>query len=415
MTDPPRVKVYRPFERCRLGLVTSTGVLSVPELLQVVSLVFGVSAAATVQGTHATTSGQHTREILVKKITLAAMRLPLAAQRILAKDRGTECRSALAASPFTDSSILATLTRDRVPGVRRFAFLRTDDIEALTSELSRGKPGISTPYAARNPLAPKELLTKALTSQNEQTSLGAYVNPATPEDDRRKLTPERATEIVAVGGSNHDRVVRAHELAANNPWMLERAGDWNGDVRRALAGLPQATEEHLKAITLAGRAGSVAVRRHPLRRTEFNDRSVDAWSALELTTLGGPALDMLAMGRDDFDTEAARSIVNRRGDCEAEPHVIGRIINRFGPEALEYDTIPAMILWSGTRFNAARWVAPIMGFLVFNMPVEWSSLRPAVESLGPDANAWEMFLQLIDESWQGTADEASEAAFNLLR
>lgn len=372
-------------------------------------------SALTVPRAHATTGGPHPREILVKKLTLAAMRLPLAAQRILAKDRDKECRTALAASPHTDPSVLATLIRDRIPGIRRFAHLRTDDVEALSAELSREKTGISTPYAARNPLAPKELLVEALASPNEQTALGAYVNPATPEDERRKLTPERATEIVAVGGSNHDRVVRAHELTVNNPWMLERIGEWDGNVRRALAGLPQATEEHLKAIIAAGRSGSIAVRRHPIRRADLRERPVGTFSALELGTFGGAAFDMLALDHRDFGSATARSIINRRGECEAEPHIIGRIVNRFGPEVLEHDTIPAMILWSGTRFHAAGWVAPVMGFLTFNMPVEWSSLRPAVESLGSDVNAWETFLQLIDESWQGTAEEAAEAAFNLLR
>lgn len=351
----------------------------------------------------------------MKKLTLAAMRLPLAAQRILAKDRDKECRTALAASPYTDPSVLATLTRDRIPGVRRFAHLRTDDVEMLSSELSRGKAGISTPYAARNPLAPKELLVKALSSLNEQTALGAYVNPATPEDERRKLTPERAVEIVAVGGSNHDRVVRAHELAVNNPWMLERICEWDGNVRRALAGLPQATEEHLSAITAAGRSGSIAVRRHPIRRVDLRERPVGTFSALELSTFGGAAFDMLALDHQDFGPATARMIINRRDECEAEPHIIGRIVNRFGPEVLEHDTIPAVVLWSGTRFHAAGWVAPVMEFLMFNMPIEWAALRPAVESLGADVGAWELFLQLIDESWQGTAEEAAEAAFNLLR
>lgn len=351
----------------------------------------------------------------MKKITLAAMRLPMAAQRILAKDRDTECRTALAASPHTDPGVLATLARDRTPGVRRFAFLRIDDLEMLSAELSRKKAGICTPYAARNQASPKDLLVRALASPNEQTALGAYVNPATPEDERRKLTPERAIEIVAVGGSNHDRVVRAHELTANNPWMLERAGDWDGNIRRALAGLPQATEEHLNAIVAAGRSGSVAVRRHPLRREEIGERPVGACTTLELARFGGAAFDMLALTRRDFDPEIARVVINRRNECEAEPHVIGRIVNRFGPEVLEHDVIPAVVLWSGTRFHAASWVAPVLGFLTFNMPVEWSSLQPAVESLGSDVNAWEMFLQLINESWQGTAEEAAEAAFNLLR
>jgi len=351
----------------------------------------------------------------VNKLTLAAMRLPLAAQRILAKDPSAECRTALSASPYTDPSVLRTLTRDRIPGVRRFAYLRTDDVEALTAELTRPRAGIATPYAARNPLSPKELLVRALASPNEQTALGAYVNPATPEDERRKITPERATEIAAVGGSNHDRVVRAHELVTNNSWMLERAATWDGNVRRALAGLPQATAEHLDLITAAGRAGSMAVRRHPLRHAGLKNRPVDAWGTLELSMLGGPALDLLVMNRDDFDVAAARAIINRRNECEAEPHVIGRIVNRFGPEALEHDTVPAMVLWSGTRFDAASWVAPVMGFLTFNMPTEWASLRPAIASLDSDVNAWEMFLQLIDESWQGTAREAADAAFNLLR
>jgi len=348
----------------------------------------------------------------VKRFVLAAMRLPLTAQRILASNPDPVCRTALAASPHTDPAVLATLARDRVPGVRRFAHLRTDDVGLLREELGRTDAGLCTPYAARNPLAPADLLAAALGSDHAQTALGAWVNPSTPEDARRKLTPSRASEIALVGGSNHDRVVRAHELAANNAWMLEDAGAWDGNVRRALAGLPQATEAQLAAITAAGRSGSAAVRRHPVRCVP-TERPACSWSTAELAAHGAPATDMLAMARTDFDASAARTVVNRRGADTAEPHVIGRIVNRFGAEALEHATLPAIVLWSGTRFNAASWVAPIMGYLTFDMPNEWESFRPAIARLGDDRTAWETFIRLVDDSWQGTPEEAAEAALNL--
>lgn len=346
----------------------------------------------------------------MNKLVLAAMPLPLTAQRILAADRDPAVRTALAASPHTDSSVLATLARDKVPGVRRFAYLRIDDVDLLREELSRKDPGLCTPYAARNPLADPNLLTRSLASPSPQTALGAYTNPATPEDSRRGLTPVRALEISSVGGSNHDRVVRAHELTLNNRWMLEDAGTWDGNVRRALAGLPDATEEHLTAILAAGRSGAEAIRRHPIRLggVPAADRST-----VDLAGLGGAAADVAAMERADFDADIARTVIRRRHTALAEPHVIGRITNRFGADVLELESLPAIVLWSGTRFKAAAWVAPILGFLTFDMPTLWNRMRPALTLLGDDRPSWETFLRLVDDTWEGTPEEAAQAALNL--
>ncbi len=349
----------------------------------------------------------------MRKLIIAAMRLPLTGQRVLALDADPACRTALAASPHTGPEALADLVRDKVPGVRRFAFLRTEDTGLLREELDRPSSGLCTPYAARNPLAPVELLVKALNSPHPQTALGAYVNPSTPEAERRRLTPARATEMTHVGGSNHDRVVRAHELAVNNPWMLERPDSWDGNVRRALAGLPQATGEHLALIARAGRAGGAALRRHPAVHKDFRDRSPELWSTNELASIGGPATDFLAICRPDFDTDSARHIIKRMGRNEAEPHIIGRIVTRFGPEVLVTDMLPALVIWSGTRYKAASWVAPVMGFLTFDMPLHWAAMRTAFARLGDDRQVWETFLSLMNESWHGTPEEAAEAALSL--
>jgi hypothetical protein len=254
----------------------------------------------------------------VNKTTIAAMRLPLVAQNVLAS-AGPECRSVLAASPHTDTGLLAALCRDRIPGIRRFAYLRTDDVDLLRDELSRPSAGLCTPYAARNPSAPADLLAHATRNPQVQTALGAYLNPSTPEDARRRLTPERATEITDVGGSNHDRVVRAHELVVNNPWMLDTPDAWDGNVRRALAGLPQATAEHLEIIRKVGRSGGSAVRRHPVLRAEFGQRSPQEWGTHELARIGGAAVDLMVLRRDDFDATAAMLVLGLGEKPEPEP------------------------------------------------------------------------------------------------
>jgi hypothetical protein len=348
----------------------------------------------------------------VNKTTIAAMRLPLVAQRILVS-AGPECRSVLAASPHTDTELLATLCRDKTPGTRRFAYLRTDDVDLLREELSRQTAGLCTQYAARNLLAPADLLVNTLGNAQTQTALGAYLNPATPEDARRRLTPARATELTDVGGSNHDRVVRAHELTVNNPWMLETPDVWDGNVRRALAGLPQATAEHLESIKKAGRSGGSAVRQHPALRAEFSERTPHEWETHELARIGGAAVDLMVLQRPDFDAEVAEIILGFGAKPESEPHIIGRILNRFGAEALSAAILPSMLRCSGTRYNAASWVAPVMGFLTFDMTLQWPGLREAFIRLGDDRPAWETFLSLIGGSWHGSPLEAAEASFTL--
>jgi hypothetical protein len=348
----------------------------------------------------------------VNKTTIAAMRLPLVAQRILVSAE-PECRSVLAASPHTDTELLASLCRDKTPGIRRFAYLRTDDVELLREELSRQTAGLCTPYAARNPLAPADLLVHTLGSTQTQAALGAFLNPSTPEDARRRLTPARATELTDVGGSNHDRVVRAHELVVNNPWMLETPDAWDGNVRRALAGLPQATAEHLERIKKAGRSGGSAVRRHPALRAEFSERTPQELGTHELARIGGAAADLMVLHRPDFDSQAAEIILGFGEKPEPEPHIIGRILNRLGAEALSVEVLPSMLRCSGTRYNAASWVAPIMGFLTFDMTLQWPGLREAFTRLGDDRPVWETFLSLIGTSWHGTPLEAAEASFTL--
>jgi hypothetical protein len=77
------------------------------------------------------------------------------------------------------------------------------------------------------------------------------------------------------------------------------------------------------------------------------------------------------------------------------------------------ETLSGMLHCSGTRYKAASWVAPIMGFLTFDMSLQWSGLRDAFARLGDDRSAWETFVSLLGGSWYGTPLEAAEASFTL--
>lgn len=341
-------------------------------------------------------------------VTFAVTRIPHAGQLLLVRRGSRQVRAALAASTLTDGSVVDRLASDRTADVRKFAYARTSDVDRLASALT-GRPGVCAPFAARNPLVPPDVLARALNSSHRGVALNAWCNPSTPEEARRALTPERASELCEVGGSNHDHVVRAYELVVANPWMGADAARWCGSVRRALCGAPSTPRAALEEIRSAGRHGVTTLKRHPALHPGASTKPLLDWSLTELALWGSPATDLLAAEHALLDPPFAQSLLH----AAIEPHVLGRLINRFGPvELLGGADRPYAPDWSGTRFKAAMWVAPVLGFVHVNALASRSDAAQAAEILGEDVTAWETFLSLLD-NWHGSFVSAAATAITV--
>lgn len=345
--------------------------------------------------------------------TLAVTDLPCTGQLLLAQRGSREIRSALAASTMVHQAVVEQLLTDDDRHVRKFAFARTNNISRLGSAIST-RPSECAPYAARNPLAPPDLLIKALRSAHRGLALAAWCNPSTPEGARRTLTPERASELCRVGGSNHDYVVRSYELVANNRWMLEDATRWPGEIRRAFSGLPEASADILAALRKVGRQGVTAAKRHPALCSDLSTRPLSSWSLDELVLWGSPATDLYALEHPSLGLEHITGLLIG----VPEPHVIGRLVNRFGvANVLGVSQDPLLTQrtlaqsWSGTRIKAATWVAPVIGYTQPNITGHQDA-HQAAAMLGEDAQAWDTFLSLLPD-WHSTYVNAACSALAL--
>lgn len=331
--------------------------------------------------------------------SFAGLPLAPAGQEALCR-AGTYTRQAFAASPFTHIDLVDRLVRDRDVHVRKFACLRTSDT-VLVDDLIRAERAVASPYAARNIAASPDVLAAALNSSVRTVALAAWCNPATPEHERRKLTPDRAVEICHIGGSNHDRSVRAYELVINNPWMVASASVWDGQIRRAIAGSPLADAATLDALRKSGRAGMSTARKHPAY-----DRSLpplSRWSLASLLAWDCPATQLLAVEHPELTDENAVKLMT----VECEPHIIARAYRRFGAvvaaERGEY---------SGTRRKAAEWVSPGLVYASFWSRSTAEDARAAAGILGENALAWETFRSLTGD-WHGTLTQAAHTACTL--
>ena len=354
--------------------------------------------------------------------TLAVTDIPCTGQRMLAQRGSREIRAALAASPLTTNSVIEYLVTDTDPGVRKFAFARTQDTKLLESVLDT-RPGhtqtIAAPHAARNTLVEPDTLIKSLRATHRGLALAAWCNPSTPEEARRTLTPERASELCRVGGSNHDHVVRSYELVANNRWMLEDATRWPGEIRRAFSGLPEASADVFAALRKVGRQGVTTAKRHPALCSDLSTRPLSSWTLDELVRWGSPATDLYALEHPLLGLGDITGLLSG----VPEPHVIGRLINRFGA-ANVLGTLQDQVRsignrfpdhpiqsWSGTRIKAATWVAPVLGYVQPNAN-GYQDAHQAAAMLGEDAQAWDTFLSLLPD-WHDTYVNAASSAIAL--
>jgi hypothetical protein len=316
---------------------------------------------------------------------VALTSLPHAGQLQVARTTSAPVRRALAANPFTAGDIIDRLTADPDTTTARRAVARTHDPEII-ARYAKKSPGTPAPY--RNPNAPVALLTAALTSPVGAVRLAAMLNPSTPRDlVRQHLTLAEARDLTDVGSSLGERVVRAHELVIANPWMLDHAGAWTPNLRRALANLPQLAPEHAAEIRQAGWSGWESHKRHPIHLGHDLTRMTVA----ELLAAESCATDLELCRRPDLTLIAAHTVI-RRETRPAEPHIIARLATRFGAAAV---TLPHQL--AGTRIRSAAWSAPIVAEAATVDDHTLTDAQHAVTHLGDDERAWEAFWALIPD------------------
>lgn len=324
-------------------------------------------------------------------------------QEVLARAADRRVREALASAPGTHVPVLDRLVGDRDPQVRRHALARTSDVDALSKALAPGRRGLLMASAASNPLASPEDLVRAASSSDRAVQLAARCNPSTPADVREDLDPQTAELLVSVGGSLADRVIRAHRLVLTNPWMLGSPGKWDGLVRRAFAASSELTIEQSKVVLAAGSHGRRDFAVHPAVRP------LETSTPMGLISVGSPAVDLALLADPSTDLDSAR-VLMRRVEPEPEPVVIASAVRRFGPQVVvgSPEDSPAL-RWSNSRFDAASWLEPVLGFVKLNDETVLPGMLEASSLLGEETAAWETFFSLLP-SWHANVVDAASAA-----
>lgn len=378
---------------------------------------------------------------------LAIARLSLAGQRALIAHPDRRIRGIIASSPTTHPDVIDTLAQDPDIRVKRQALPRTRN-EALLREIlskvcsKKANADSDTPssvsydggsrnatYAARNPLAPAELLGGLLRNKNKTLAFAVFCNTNTPEAVRRKLTLQQAKAIIDynVGGTSYDgndgaecRLMRAYELVLNNSWILNDPTGWDWRMLQGISGMPNATKEVLQyvhshahyemsTISVAGASRWAKIQDECRQHPAWTGKNIDTLDMNSLLANQTVATDLAAVTRPEFNYANARTLLERK--TSAMPHVLGRIINRCGALVLRGLTNDATILGRDAK-NAVDWSAPIIWYATRSIEISQQEVDTAHQILGESSENWTTLLNLLPD-WHGDIVEAAQAACKL--
>jgi hypothetical protein len=331
---------------------------------------------------------------------------------------------------FRDVTAIATLAgrSDLDPGVassllnhpnltvRVRARRRVSDPALLT----RGLPASELAAVAANDHTPADLLADLTACDDLKVVLRAVCNPATPEQARRRALadPERNATLVHRASPTGATVVRAGELAAANPWLLEYAGAQRRSILRGLLTLPTCTPEILERHRGPGWASAAA---HPAR----NGTTLGQMSLNELTESPSGAAHLELLSRADCTAaHAARLLRGHRTvsgrDIDPEPHVLARLVRRFGSGV--FTRAAHLRRFSGTRIDSAGWAEPYAADLLTlfssygrsdpDPAYDLGAAAGAAALLGDDSDAWSLFARLVVDTYTHSSQlvEAAEVA-----
>jgi hypothetical protein len=335
----------------------------------------------------------------MKPLEVAAI-CPLSkeAQNIVVDLGDVSATRALASSNHLHPEVAARLQSSSDTSTKQYALRRSADVGHVEDVLERLPNGILAPWAAANPLLSEKVLEKAAKSKNVAVAMRACVNPSLKEDVARSvITPARAEKLVCVALTAAGDVIRGYELALAQPWMLDDPARWHLAVRRGLTTLPEMTQDHYEQIRKAGYARWDSFKSHQCRTGQlFSEMTTEA-----LVSLGSCAADMVALSREDFTADLAAEMA-ADGRREPEPHVVARVVDRFGPSILNSRT--TRVRFSRTADLAAAWTSPTVEYSDMVTHAMWTEVSALPSRLGDDRTAWELFASLAQDFVGDMAD-----------
>lgn len=343
---------------------------------------------------------------------LAFDALPEAGQRAIIDSGDNDAQCILSASPLTSQKNIELLTQNKHEYVRQHAYMYTENVEMLREIFSRYLARSLTMYhpihAVRNPLVPEEILAQMLNDTNRNVIFGAYCNPSTPEETRRKLTPVVAMQITGFGDEDESyKNLQAAELVLANPWMAETAARWSHPIQHAIHEspyTPEAIAETLTA-TLCCEINCLDSAFWPRHRVQ------GGWDYTTNTKFGikETGADLRAIGKDDFNEDDALALLNRQ--TLPMPQVIGRLVNRFGG---------VLLLKSGNLENntdndlleLCSVVAPTLKHIEHSSNRTHLDIASACNLLGENDENWGAYVALLRD-WYSSYTEAALAVGKL--
>jgi hypothetical protein len=327
---------------------------------------------------------------------IAACRLSPEAQIIVSKLRDTEMSKALSMNPQLNSEAADNLlSMGRSIKMRALAF--TSDLDSVKSAIL--KNGLHAQYAARNVGLSPTFLSKCLKSSNDSVALSALINRSTDREARESLSLEKIECLVNVGGVLANSVVRSFEVVLANSWLRSEISRCSTNLRRGFTGLYDLTPEELEAIESGHYSYWESHKSNPLRRGV----NLLSMSTLELVSIGSVACDLLALDDETMSRDDASVMLTRR-TTDVEPHILARVVQRFGSEVLPSDSTLSM-----ARSGAASWLMPVVGYNdEQNHDVPWAELQKAADVLGDDAGAWNLYSEMR-HLWRDSLSDLAQA------
>lgn len=332
---------------------------------------------------------------------ISLLKLPLQGYTSILKLKNEKFNRVLATSLHAPEVVVNELANSNSPMVSSKALRRSTDLE-LVNKIATGN-SIKSIGALWNLNVSPEILEKQLDSENRTLAAIAYAHPHTPLEARKsKLTPELADKITDVGGALGEGVVRAMEITLNSPWLTEDPTIWPNLIKRAISNLPGTTKECLLEIKKSGWAGWKPAQAHPSK----TGLDCSEMSPQELINIDSAASDLLAVGKQELTLDQAKILFDFRRNMP-EPHVISRLVERFGME-LFCGTYPI----ASTRVTSSSWRIPMIEYYDQFNKIEVQDYKLAVSILEENTHAWEIFLKLYS-SWSGSVSDLARASLKL--
>jgi hypothetical protein len=327
---------------------------------------------------------------------IAACRLSPVAQKIVSELRDTEMSRALSMNPQL-SSLAADVLISMNRSIKARAFAFTSDIERV--ERAVLKNGLHAQYAARNVGLSPSVLSKCLKSSNDAVALAALINKSTDQEACRSLGLDKIESLANVGGVLANSVVRSFEVVLANSWLRSDIARCSTNLRRGFTGLYDLTPEELDTIESGHYSHWKSHKSNPLRRGV----NLLSMSTLELVSVGSVACDLLALDDQAMSKNDAFVMLTRR-TTDVEPHILARVVERFGADVLPFDST---LSWA--RSSAAAWLMPIVGYSdEQNHNIPWAELQKAADVIGDDAGAWRLYSEMR-HLWRDGLPELAQA------